>query len=260
MAAVPAFALRAAVRLFVDRERPWPVVAGRLLAALGGLGVGAALVPVALAVVPGSRALAAAPLVMTGMLLSAGLRSRAGTTMAAVGPPAVAMALSAMAALILLPAGLLVGGAGRGFGLAELSGESRRETVRWSPVGLPQREEGLRAHRVLVRRQDGTALWEGFVFGSAVTLHGVSYGGVAIRIRELSNDAPAGGRLYPPARVEVAPLGPATVPPYWAKLQGAWFEAMGLARAEWRSAVLPLVDGQGLPRRATSRLDGAPGP
>jgi hypothetical protein len=255
VAAVPAFGARAGLRLLVDRGRPWPVVGGRVLAALVGLAAGAALVPVALAVVPRSAALVAAPLVMTAVLLSAGLRARAGTTLGAVGPPAMAMGLSAMAGLLLLPAGLLVAGPGRALGVAELSGESRRETVRWSPGGLPAREEGLRAHRVLVRNGQGTALGEGFVFGSAATLHGIAYGRAAVRILELANDAGAEGRHYPPRRVPLLALGPAAVPGYWREVQGRVLEAAGLPRRAWASGLLPLVDGQGLPLRATHRLE-----
>lgn len=255
VAAVPAFGLRTGLRLVVDRGRPWSVTAGRLLAALVGLAAGAALVPVALAVVPRSGALVTAPLVMTAVLLSAGVRASTATTLGAVGPPAVAIGLSAVAGILLLPAGLLVGGPGRAFGVVELLGESRRETVRWSPAGLPPREEGLRAHRVRVHDTQGTALGEGFIFGSAVTLHGVAYGRVAVRVLELANDAEADGLRYPPRRVPLVPLGPAAAPRYWRVVQDRVLEAVGLARGRWASAPLPLVDGQGLPLRATRRID-----
>jgi hypothetical protein len=126
--------------------------------------------------------------------------------------------------------------------------------MRWSPGGLPEREEGLRAHRVLVRDGRGTALGEGFLFGDAVTLHGVAYGRVAIRVLELANDAEADGHRYPPRRVPLVPLGPAAAPPYWRAVQDRVLEAVSLSRALWASEPFPLVDGQGLPSRGTRVL------
>lgn len=266
--ALPAFALRCLLRVALDRgSSAWTVVS-RVAAGLLGLGAGVALAPLGWAALAHTRKEAvAAGLGFALVLLSAALPSVRERAPAAAGllPLALVLLLSGLSGMVLLKAGFLRAAAGAPLVLVEVSGESRREIVRWAPLGLPPREEGLRAERLLLLRADGVPMGEAWIYGRTATL-----GGEAFRLRTLagdgawlgrfdtaSNDAPIGdgrARLYPPQKVPVDPLARATLPAWWRERQRAWLRALGLERKALASPALPLVDVQGLPLRTTHRL------
>jgi hypothetical protein len=257
LTALPAWGLRGVLRLLLDRDRPRSVLLGRLLAAGVGLGAGAALGPIGMDSVGRSRPeLIAAASAAVAVLSSAALPAPRAPALSATGCPAVAALLAAAAGLVLLPRSFLRASAEAPLVTVELTGESRREIVRWAPPGQPAREDGFRAHRLLLRSASGAEMGEAWLFGRTATLVGADYGG-GLRFHELRNDAASGGatRLYPPKVVRVEPRGPAAVPPWWREVQERLLLSLGVVPAATASPPLVLVDEQGLPRRATYALD-----
>jgi hypothetical protein len=250
--------LRSGLRLFLDRGREWPVVAGRLLTEVLALAASAAFLPIGLATIGRSRAvLWTAGVTAILVPLSALLPGRRSTNVAAFVPLALAAAIVLVAGLVLLPAGFLRASPGEPVVLVELTGESRREVVRWAPNGLPLREEGLRAHRLRLLRPDGAPVGEAWLLGSGATLIAQGQGASLLRPLTVRNDAPTGdgeARLYPPHTAMVAPLGPLDLPAWWRGGQERLLDGIGLERREAVSSPLPLVDGQGLALRTTYRL------
>jgi hypothetical protein len=256
VAALLAFGLRCAIRMRVDRDRGGAVAAGRVAGAALALALGASLLPVALAALPRvAGVLVAPPLTVGAVLITAALPWRAGV-LSAAAPPVVAAASGLLAALLLLPAGLFVAAPGRPPAGAELTGESRRETVRFRPPGLPPREEGFRAHHVVLRDASGVALGEGFVFGGAFRARGALRGGVLLELDLLENDGD--GRGYPPHRAPVQALGPARLPGYWRRARATALSAFGFLPVAWVSEPVRLVDADGLAARGNRPLTPAP--
>jgi hypothetical protein len=259
LVALPSLGLRCGLRLHFDRGRETRVVASRLLAALLSFGVGVALLPVGLACLGHSPGvLWAVALTTASVPLTAALPGKRSAAAAALVPLATATFLALAAGLLLLPAGFLYASPGEPVVLVELRGDSRREVVRWSPRGLPLREEGLRAHGIRIVRADGVPVGEAWLFGSAATLVGLGHGPVLLRLLAAENDAPTAdseARLYPRHSVTIAPLGALALPPWWRDTQERLLEGLGLPRRQVISSPLPLVDAQGLPVRTTYRLE-----
>ena len=209
----------------------------------------------------------AASIAFVLVLLSAALPSlRLRSVVAAgVAPILLVVLTAAGSALALMKAGFSYAATGETLVVVEITGESRRAIVRFAPPGLPAREEGLRAQRLLLSRGDGAPVGEAWVFGRAAT-----FGGEGFRLRTWSgrgawlgrfdtaaNDAPteAGrARLYPPQTTGVEPLGRGVVPGFWRDRQRSWLVALGLEASPLVSPALPLQDAHGLTLRAAHRL------
>ena len=263
LAALPALGLRSVLRVFVDRDPPPAVTIARVLAGGGGLVAGAAFTSLATVAIPASPpVVAAAALAFVLVVASAFLPGKRAAALAGLGPPLAVLALTGTVAAMLLSTGLLRVEPGQPAVRVVLTGEARRALVRWSPSGLPLREEGFRAHHLQLQRPDGTLVGEAWLFGSSGVLGGVAFCGASgapclLQLTSLRNDAPAEtgrARLFPPQTMVVEPRGPALVPEWWRPWQHAFLRGLGLARQEVDSAPLPLLDTQGLPLRAAYPL------
>lgn len=256
LAALLALGVRSLLRVFVDRGSPLAVDLARLFAGTLGLAAGAALTPLAVATIPASRAvILAGALAFVMVVASAGLPGRRASAVSALAPPLAMLGLTGIVAALLLPAGLLRVETGQPAVRVVLTGEGRREILRWAPPGLPLREEGFRAHHLELQRPDGTLVGEAWLLGSSGVLGGVAFCAPAgapclLQLDSLRNDAPAEAgraRLFPPRTVVVEAYGPAVVPEWWRVSQQFFLRGLGLARREVSSAPLPLLDDQGLP-------------
>ena len=262
-AALPALGLRSVLRVFVDRGSPLAVTLARVLAAGASLAAGAALGPLAGTTIPASRpVIAATALAFVLVVASAGLPGKRAPALAGLGPLLAALALTGTVAALLLPAGMLRVEPEQSAVRVVLTGEARRELVRWAPAGLPLREEGFRAHHLQLQRPDGTLVGEAWLYGSSGVLGGVAFCGASgvpclLQLTSLRNEAPAPpgrARLFPPQTVVVEARGPAVVPEWWRPWQQGFLRGLGLARQEVDSAPLPLLDAQGLPLRTAYPL------
>jgi hypothetical protein len=266
--ALPAFGLRFWLRVALDHRSSAATVVSRLIAGVVGLGGGVALAPVGWAVLARTReSMIAAGLVLAVVLLSPALPSvrERSPTLAWVGPLALVLLLAVLSALALLPAGFLRAPAGDVLVVVDLTGESRREIVRWTPSRLPPREEGFRAERLRLLRADGLPMGGAWIYGGSVTLGGEAFrlhtrdghGAWLARFDTAANDAPRGdgrARLYPPQQAAVEPLAGTTLPGWWYERQPAWLEVLGFDRSALTSPWLPLLDAQGLPLVTAHRL------
>jgi hypothetical protein len=266
--ALPAWGLRCWLRVAFDHRSSAATVVTRLLVGVVGLGTGVALAPVGWMVLLRSwESMVAAGLTLSLVMLSPALPSVRGRspTLAWLGPLALVLLLAMLSTLVLLPGGFLRARAGDVLVVVDLMGESRREIVRWTPLGLPPREEGFRAERLRLLRADGLPMGGAWMYGRAVALSGEAFhlrtrdgrGVWLVRFDAALNDAPQGdgrARLYPPQRAAVEPLAGAALPLWWWQRQPAWLEVLGLYRTAVTSPLLPLLDAQGLPLVTAHRL------
>jgi hypothetical protein len=263
LAALPALGLRSILRAFVDRGPPVAVSLARGLAGGASLLAGAVLAPLAGAMIPASRTVVvAAALSFLLVVASAILPGTRAPALAGLAPLVAVVALTVSVVALLLPSGLLRVEPDQSAVEVVLSGEARRELVRWAPAGQPLREEGLRAHHLRLQRPDGALVGEAWLFGSSAVLEGVAFCSATgrlslLQLTSLRNDAPLeveGARLFPHQDVAVEARGPAVVPEWWRPWQQGFLRVLGLARQDVHSAPLPLVDAQGLPLRAAYPL------
>ena len=264
--ALPAFGLRCLLRTLLDRGAPLGTVLSRLVSGLVGLLASVALAPVGWVALAHTRASAiAGGLAFTLVLLSAALPSLRdrSTLAAALVPLALVLLMAGLVSLALLRAGFLRAAAGETLVVVDVTGESRREIVRFTPPGLPSREEGMRAERLLLSRRDGVPVGEAWIFGRAATLGGEALrlrtwggGGASLaRFDTATNDAPVeDGRalLYPPQKAVVDPLD--RVPAWWRDRQRGWLVALSLEPGPLVSPSLPLLNAHGLTLRSAQRL------
>ena len=267
LALLPALGFRCLLRAALDRGAPTPLQVARVAAGCAGVGAATALAPVAWVALAHSRdVILAAALAFTVVLASAflpSLRSRS-TRGAALLPITLVVLAAGLAALSLLSVGFLSAAPGTMLSVVEITGESRREIVRFAPSGLPPREEGLRAERLLLSRGDLEPVGEAWIFGRGATLSGEglhlrtwSGGAWLARFDRVTNDAPSEpgrARLYPAQTTEVEPLGRGIVPGWWSRRQRGWLVALGLEPKTLVSPPLPLLDSHGLTLRATHHL------
>lgn len=266
--ALPALGLRSLLRAGLDRGAPRGLLVARLFASGCGLGAGWALVPLGWASLAHTRAAGmAASLAFVLVLLSVALPSlspRFAVT-AGTAPVLLIVLTGLVSALALLKAGFSYAATGETLVVVEVTGESHRAIVRFAPPGLPAREEGLRAERLLLSRGDGTPLGEAWVFGQAATFSGErfrlrTWSGASAwlgRFDTAANDAHGEDgrpRLYPAQTTGVEPLGRGGVPGFWRERQRSWLLALGLEEGPLVSPPLPLRDAHGLTLRAAHGL------
>ena len=264
--ALPAFGLRCLLRARIDRRASAAIVIARIVAGLGGLVLGVALAPVGWASLAHARApLIAAGLVSSLVLLSALLPSVRERSAWAAGllPIVLVLVLAGLSALALLKAGCLLAATGETLVVAEVTGSSRREIVRFTPLGLPPREEGFRAQRLLLSRPDEVLVGETWIYGRAVTLHGEGlrlrpWGGGEVwlaRFSTATNDPSLDKiSLYPRQETTIEPLLRPALPSWWRSRQWSSLLALGLEPCALSTAALPLVDSHGLTLLASHRL------
>ena len=258
--ALPAFGLRCLLRALLDRGASPATSRCRLGAGVCALIAAAALAPVGWVFLAHTReSVIAAGLAFTLVLVSAALPSvRVRSRVAArLLPILLVLLLAGLLALTLLRAGYLHAATGETLVVVEVTGESRREIVRFTPPGLPLREEGLRAERLLLSQADGVPVGETWIFGRAATLGGEilrlrTWGGggaCLARFDTAANDASTqDGRaaLYPPQKAVVHPLARGALPAWWRGRQRAWLVALGLEPGALVSPPVPLLDAHGL--------------
>ena len=225
-----------------------------------------------------------AVLLITFYRLSRGsARSRrmrpAGRAALTLGKLLLFLGLVVVALLTLISAGYLELWSDRPILLVQLTGRTRPEPIAWSPPNQPARTARLPAHQVLFRTPSGERISEAWIYGDEVA--------VKARVLRLSpwlnvmglpnlfelqfahNGYSTASRheSMPPQAVELPPLGPLAVPPWWRSLRQRLLETFQARQPEsaWvqastiESTYFPLVDANGDPIRAVYRLVLTPG-
>ena len=287
LAALLAFAARALILGVLDRPQRGALVALRILAAAGWLGL-AVLYALfsAHVLVWTSRAILGAAVVTVVVLGPLAFRRTGGRRRAP--HPTAALAQLCLALLLLLGAALTLMGAGflaltvdRPVLLVEVTGETAVETVRWAPPNQPLREQALRTHRVLFRNPEGAAVAEAWLYGDEVAVKGrvlrlapiLSAAGLPnlfeLGFAHNGYSSPERHGSYPHVAVPLPRSGPLAVHPWWrpiqARLLSGW-EWMSTEDKPWairsltvESTYFPLVDRVGNPLRHTYHLVLTPG-
>jgi hypothetical protein len=294
LAAFFSLAFRAFVLPFIDGERHPILTLARSLSGLAFLCLGLAYAFfTAHMLVWSARAALVAGAVALLVLAPVGLQhvmtARKRRTGGRPAPGVVALlvqlclllGLLLVATLTLMQAGFVALTADRVVLLVDVTGETGTQVVRWAPADQPLREERLVTHRVVFRQPDGSRVSEAWIFGDQVAVKGR-----VLRLSPILNAAGVPNLFellfahngyetaerhngYPHAAVELPPMGPLAVHPWWRPLQRRLierWEKRTTAEAPWsvrsattESTYFPLLDAQGQPLRQTYRLVITPG-
>jgi hypothetical protein len=278
LAAFVALALRAFTVAALDRSRSTLATLTRLLAAAAWLAAGSCYwIATAASLHWSAGAVLAALGAATAILGVLLLRLAAGRPVTSELPSLWSGLLQAT----LMRAGFVMLTEDQPVLRLDVTGETGTQLVRWAPPDQPLREERMTTHRVVVRRPDGVAVAEGWIYGDQVAVKGR-----VLRLSPVLNalglpnlcelqflhngyDAAERHNRMPHVALPLPPLGPLAVSPLWRpwqrRLLASWERgtrdgsAWAVRSVTTESTYYPLTDAEGRSVKQVFQLMLTPG-